>query len=124
MSRRPKNDEGAVMVEMALLLATVLLPIVFGIVDFGLAFMKDITITNVAHEGARVLAVGGTDTDARSQMSKYISLPASAISTTACTPGGDATVIITYKYDFMLLKVLPFFNKSVTMHGKAVEKCA
>ena len=53
-------DRGAAAVEFALLLPLLVL-LVFGMIDFGRAINAQITITQAAREGARVLALpGGT----------------------------------------------------------------
>jgi Flp pilus assembly protein TadG len=52
-------DEGAAAVEFALVLP-LLLFVVFGIVDFGLAFQAQIIANNAVREGARTASLGGT----------------------------------------------------------------
>jgi len=51
-----KNEKGASAVEFALILP-LLIMLVFGIVQFGIAFNNYITITHAAREGARIAAV-------------------------------------------------------------------
>ena len=51
-----KNEKGASAVEFALILP-ILIMLVFGIVEFGIAFNNYITITHAAREGARIAAV-------------------------------------------------------------------
>lgn len=51
-----KNEKGASAVEFALILP-ILIILVFGIVQFGIAFNNYITITHAAREGARIAAV-------------------------------------------------------------------
>jgi len=51
-----KNEKGASAVEFALILP-ILIILVFGIVEFGIAFNNYITITHAAREGARIAAV-------------------------------------------------------------------
>ena len=51
-----KSEKGASAVEFALILP-ILIILVFGIVQFGIAFNNYITITHAAREGARIAAV-------------------------------------------------------------------
>src|SRR5215469_14940436 len=54
------SERGAAAVEFALLLP-LLVMLIFGMIDFGRAINAQITITQAAREGARVLALpGGT----------------------------------------------------------------
>ena len=55
--RRLHNDErGVAAVEMAIVLP-VLIMLVFGIIQFGIAYNSKLTMTHAAREGVRVLAV-------------------------------------------------------------------
>lgn len=62
MRRRNQRDVGAVMVEFALVLP---LLVVLGaaIVQFGIAYNRQITIQQAAREGARALALDPQDTE-------------------------------------------------------------
>ena len=51
-----KNEKGASAVEFALILP-ILIILVFGIVEFGIAFNNYIALTHAAREGARIAAV-------------------------------------------------------------------
>jgi hypothetical protein len=55
-ARRNKRDRGQALVEFLLLLP-ILLAIVFGIVEFGIAWRTSQVITNVSREGARLAVV-------------------------------------------------------------------
>lgn len=56
------NQNGQTLVEMAFVLPILLL-VLMGIVEFGRIFNAELIITNASREGARVAAVGGSDTD-------------------------------------------------------------
>ena len=60
---RRDDDRGAAAVEFAIVLPVLLL-LVVGIIDFGRAFNMQIALTQAAREGVRVLALGGTTSDA------------------------------------------------------------
>src|SRR6185503_19473961 len=54
--RRLRREEGAAAVEFALI-SVVLLTLVFGMIEFGIAFSKVNVYTGAAREGARYAAV-------------------------------------------------------------------
>jgi Flp pilus assembly protein TadG len=56
-SKKDNNQRGAAAVEFALLLP-LLIAIIFGISQFGIAFNNWIVINNAAREGARLASVG------------------------------------------------------------------
>lgn len=57
---RRADDRGAVMVEFALVLPLLVMLLV-GIVQFGLAYSAQVSISGAAREGARALALGEPD---------------------------------------------------------------
>ena len=58
LARRLRSARGAELIEFALVLP-VLLCILGGILDMGLAFNNYVAVTNAAREGARVAAIPG-----------------------------------------------------------------
>lgn len=58
------NDRGAAAVEFALLLPVLVL-LVLGIAEFGRAYNAQITLTNAAREGVRVMAITNDPARAR-----------------------------------------------------------
>lgn len=57
------RDRGAAAVEMALVLPMLLL-VLFGLVDFGRGFNDKMQLTQAAREGVRVIALGGSESEA------------------------------------------------------------
>ena len=57
------KEDGAVLVEFALVIGLLLL-IVFGTIEMGLAFRDWLSMTSATREGARVGTAAGTDVDA------------------------------------------------------------
>lgn len=55
------NQKGQAIVEMALVMP-LLIMLLFGIVEFGRVLNTYIVVTNLSREGARIGAVGGSDT--------------------------------------------------------------
>lgn len=105
-ARRPPSprsdqvDRGATAVEFALLLP-LLLMVVLGIVDFGLALNAQITLTQAAREGARLAALKQPNVVTRTQAAAY-PLTGVGVAVTACpaTPSLTADAAVTTSYTF------------------------
>ncbi|MGI6327399.1 MAG: TadE/TadG family type IV pilus assembly protein [Dethiobacteria bacterium] len=63
-----KTEKGQSLVEFALLLIFVLPPLLFGILQFGLIFNGQLTISHAVRDGARLAAVGKSDDDVKSMV--------------------------------------------------------
>ena len=83
--RRWRSDEGAQLVEFALVLPLLLL-IVLGIVEFGFMFQRYEVITNAAREGARMGVLPDTATPASSTRGSRPSSTRAACRRPAATP--------------------------------------
>jgi len=55
-TRRARGDEGAALVEFAIV-APLLFALVFGIIEFGWAFVQNLDVRHGAREGSRLIAV-------------------------------------------------------------------
>lgn len=120
-------DRGAVAVEMALFLPILLL-LLLGIMEFGRAFNAQVTLTNAAREGVRVMAITNDAVAARNAardagatlhpaLTNAHFLPAP----TPCSPttaGESTTFTITYELNTLTGIAGPF-----TMTGKGVMQC-
>jgi Flp pilus assembly protein TadG len=122
MARTFRDERGAAAVEFALVLP-LLLALIFGMIDFGRAYNQQITLTQLAREGARLVSLGTTDYKARllSAAPASLGLQASNISgTTPCTlassAASDATVTISKTFTFVV-------GNSLTLTGKATMPC-
>jgi Flp pilus assembly pilin Flp len=85
--KKLRREDGAAAVEFALIVG-VLVMLIFGMLQFGLAFFELQTLRSAAREGARVAAVGGSDADVRSRVNEFVNgnpLPDAAID---ITPSG------------------------------------
>jgi Flp pilus assembly protein TadG len=60
-TRRGRGDSGAALVEMAIV-ATLLFALLFGMIDFGWAFTKNLDVRHGAREVGRLAAVNFDDT--------------------------------------------------------------
>ncbi|KJK44654.1 hypothetical protein UK23_28680 [Lentzea aerocolonigenes] len=123
------RDRGATAVEVALLMP-ILLVLVMGIVDFGLALRAQITITQAAREGVRVAAL--KQSGAATRATTAASGLSVGVSVSACPSGtgGDATVTVTHTFNF----VTPVgglagmfggasFGSPITLSAKGVMPC-
>jgi len=111
MIRPPSNgravgDRGAAAVEFALVLPLLLL-VLFGIIDFGRALNAQITLTQAAREGARLAALGYSDSDVatRAQAAATGLSGVSVAVTTTCAAGAgptaDAVVDVSDQFTFV-----------------------
>ena len=86
----------------AALVIPVLLMVVFAIVDFGRMLNAQITVTEAAREGARALSLGAS-ADAR--VSAVLGGGTYTVDDSdGCTtrsPTDDATVVVTYQFQFI-----------------------
>jgi Flp pilus assembly protein TadG len=74
---RARGEEGAAAVEFALIVG-VLAMLIFGMLQFGLAFFQLQNLRAATREGARVGAVDGTAQDMRDRVQNASGLPSSA----------------------------------------------
>jgi Flp pilus assembly protein TadG len=118
------SERGAAAVEFAILLP-LLLMLVLGTIEFGRAYNAQITLTNAARDGVRVMAIGndpaGAKTAAKNAAASVSStIPTSDItlSTNACSTGAQVTLTIKYNLATITGIAGPF-----PMTGKGVMLC-
>lgn len=92
---RQRSERGAAAVEFALL-APVLIMLLLGIMEFGRAYNVQISLTNAAREGVRVMAITNDTAAARSAVRTALGtlkpvLPNDKIDFTASAPAGAKT---------------------------------
>ncbi|MBM6622425.1 pilus assembly protein [Micrococcaceae bacterium RIT802] len=119
-----KNERGAAAVEFAIVLPVLLL-LLMGIIEFGHAYNAQLTVTQAAREGVRVMAISNDPAAVRTATKNaartlYPTLTDSnvAISPVACTPGSTAVVTITYPVATITGIVGP-----ITLTGKGTMRC-
>ena len=130
-NRRPvgvaRAQRGAAMVELAIILP-VLVMLVFGIIQFGIAFNRVQGLHAAAREGARVASLPtstGADVQARINESlaamNFAANPAS-ISPSGCAGnnGNPIRVTVTAPYT-VAIPLIP--NVNVTLTGQGVFRC-
>ena len=107
-TRFVRQEDGAAMVEFALVTSLIFVPLVFGIIEFGRLNWAKTMITNAAKEGARYAAVHGAESGAvadsaavanyvigRTQLSPLVVRSSWAQSK---DPGDTVTVQVEYTY--------------------------
>ena len=93
MSRRDRNDAGQATVEVALALPVVLI-IVLGIVQVGVAIRNELAVELAAREGARAAVVSSDPSGAAGRAARRsVGLP---IDVSTQTTSHDVVVTITY----------------------------
>ena len=128
--RRVHVDEGgASLAEFALVLP-ILLVMLFGIVEFGIAFNRAQAIEAGAREGARLASLQSTtqaDIDSRVNATlagiPFDSVPVVGAASPALCAGraGEAvTVVVSADHD---INIPPIINTTITLNGQAVFRC-
>ncbi|WP_251046553.1 TadE/TadG family type IV pilus assembly protein [Arthrobacter sp. ISL-85] len=119
-----ESERGAAAVEFAILLP-LLLMLVLGVIEFGRAYNTQLTLTNAARDGVRVMAIGNNPTAAATAVqtaaaSISTTIPASAVtvSPTVCSTGVQVTVTVNYTLSSITGIAGPF-----AMTGKGVMLC-
>lgn len=126
---RGRDDErGSVMAEFALVLP-VLLFILFGIIEFGIAFNRAQAVEAAAREGARLASLSSTTSgDVTTRVNEALTgIPLDNPVTVGVAPGGCAgregqavTVTVDYLHD---VTIPLLFSTNVNLTGQAVFRC-
>jgi Flp pilus assembly protein TadG len=123
-----KDQEGAAAVEFALV-ATVLLLIVFGIIEFGIWLSQYEAMASAAREGARIAAVRGDSTQVQNAITQAaspytvsngptISVAGGGTQCSDTTIGRQVTVSWTQNFTALnLLTILPILPDQRVMQG-------
>ncbi|MFC6356667.1 TadE/TadG family type IV pilus assembly protein [Luethyella okanaganae] len=123
--RGPGGERGAAAVEFALMLP-VLLMLVLGLLEFSRVYNVQISLSNAAREGARVMAIHNDAAQARSAASAAAPSVSPAIASSDITVSPDtcadgSTVTVTIDYDIALMT--GFFGVEIPLSGKGVMLC-
>ncbi|MDQ0147906.1 MULTISPECIES: TadE/TadG family type IV pilus assembly protein [Pseudarthrobacter] len=118
------SERGAAAVEFAILLP-LLLMLVLGTIEFGRAYNAQITLTNAARDGVRVMAINNDPTAAKkaaqnaaASVSSTIPVSDITLSSTTCSTGNQITLTIKYTLSTITGIAGPF-----PMTGKGVMLC-
>jgi Flp pilus assembly protein TadG len=112
-SFQPKNERGQTLTEFAIVLPILAL-LLFGVIQFGIAFNNYITLTDAVRAGARKGAVGrhlqnpqaAVDQSVRNAATDLKSSDLQISINSSWTQGSDVTVTATYPYNINLLGVV------------------
>jgi Flp pilus assembly protein TadG len=124
------NERGASAVEFALLLP-LLMMILFGIIEFGMALYRQAILTNASREGARLGIVQSVPTITSGQINTRIDAyltaagiaPGSvtrAISPIVSVTGTPVTVTLTLPYTFVVLPGLTSITPTINLTASTV----
>jgi Flp pilus assembly protein TadG len=124
-----RDEAGAAMVEFALVFTFVLLPTVFGIIEFGRLISAKNTVTAAAREGVRFAAVRGSESGAAfdsTAVADYVKdrakLDGIRVRTTwTGSKGPQDTVTVTVQYDYSpIVSIRGLGAKTVTGVSKQI----
>lgn len=119
---RERNEQGAVLVEFALV-ATLLILLIFGIVEFGRGYNAKTELTGAVREGARAAALGQSSAQADAvtrAAAPGLTLTSVAVTTCPSGGGGNATVVGTYNWTYSI----PLFGSGTrTITATGVMRC-
>ncbi|WP_309108599.1 pilus assembly protein [Arthrobacter sp.] len=118
------SERGAVAVEFAIL-APVLVMILLGIMEFGRAYNAQVTLTNAAREGVRVMAISNSQAAARTAARNAAvgltpGLVDSQITFSAATCPANAQMTVTVSYN---LGTLTGIAGPFAMTGRGLMQC-
>ena len=121
-----RNERGQTMVEFAVVLPVLAL-LLFGVIQFGIAFNSYLTITDAVRAGARKAAVsaeavdpvGAATTEVQSSASSLDLSQLNVSVTSTWKQGDDVTVQATYPYSIHLLGLYDFSGQ---LKSKATER--
>lgn len=139
IARLHRQDDGAELIEMAIVLPLLLL-LVMGMVDFGFLLQRYVVLTNAAAEGARVASLPGySSADVSARVASYATnggIPGSVTTSTQSVslpggagggswPGTQVTVTHVYTYQY-IGPIAALFGGgpggSVTMRSRATMR--
>jgi len=122
---RSDRERGAAAVEFALVLPVLLL-LVLGMLEFSRVYNAQISITNAAREGARVMAVQNDPTAAA--QAAVAAAPSVALSTgnvsitpSDCSATPNSTVQVSIAYQLPLMT--GWFGPTLALHGTGAMIC-
>jgi Flp pilus assembly protein TadG len=121
------SECGAVAVEFALL-APILIMLLLGLLEFGRAYNTQITLSNAAREGARVMAIENSQTAAVAAATRassslgpltmeFSTSPVASIPAT-CSATNQVTLVVRYSLNTMTGIAGPF-----AMQGRGTMLC-
>jgi Flp pilus assembly protein TadG len=123
-----KNQQGQAMVEFAIVLPVLLL-LVLGLMQFGLAYFHHLTVTDAVRAGARQAAVsrelpdpaGTAEARVRAAATDLVQADLEVYVTSSWVQGEDVEVRATYPYDINLLGMVLYSGDLKSSTTERVE---
>lgn len=122
-----KSQKGQATVEMALSI-TVLMLVLFGVIDFGRIFFAYINLEHTGKEIGRTISLSGTDSEAKEVLTKTSSLNVNKVTLTVSpgSAGRKQGVYATVNQSYQLELMTPFVSKvipnPITIKNKTVVR--
>jgi Flp pilus assembly protein TadG len=124
----PKNERGQTMVEFAVVLPVLAL-LLFGVIQFGIAFNNYITLTDAVRAGARKAAVSRNESDPVGAAEGEVRRSAGGLDqknlkvsvSSDWKPTHDVTVSANYPYDIHLLGIVVMSGQLTSQTTERVE---
>jgi Flp pilus assembly protein TadG len=112
---RRRRDDGAAAVEFALIASLVLLPLLFGILQYGFYFFQATSAEHAAREGARLAAIGTGDCASweAAVEARATGVEVTGISLSAGAARGDSITVSMTWVPAIDLPLVPFIPDSV-----------
>ena len=114
------SERGQTMAEFAVVLP-ILVVLLFGIMQFGIAFNNYVTLTDAARAGARKAAVSRQSGDPAAADLDQAVLAPTVQCKSAWTPGSDVEVDASYPYNITLFGLPVFSGDLKTVMKERVE---
>jgi Flp pilus assembly protein TadG len=135
---RINNQNGASMVEFALVLPVLLL-LIFGMIEFSVMLYDKAMLTNASREGARLgilydypdrITTGEMNTTVDNYLQNHLislggaSTWSTSVSGTCTTAGDPITVTVTYDYNFLVLpNLMTSMAPTLTLGATTTMRC-
>jgi Flp pilus assembly protein TadG len=114
-----RQERGAAAVEFALVVP-VLMAVVFGIVEVGTFYQRQIQLSNGAMIGARSVAHGSPATTAKSAAASAAGVSTTDVTVGTCSSTGSS---VTVTINSSKTAVTGLFGSSFAISGKGVARC-
>jgi hypothetical protein len=118
----PKRARGQSLVELALFLI-ILLWLLAGAVDFGIAYFTYVVMRDAAQEGALYGSINpsGDIVDRAISSTNTISITDVTVSSTGDCPGDELTVTVTYPYRITMPLTTIFTGPTITLRARSTS---
>lgn len=122
------NEKGQSLVEFALLLPILLL-LLLGIIQFGIIFNGQITVTSAAREGARLAAVGADDEQVKDRVEEaavalLLNIDRDEVNINRAVDGdeGKLSVRVNGKVDIIMPLLGIYTGESFTLSSESIMR--